>query len=97
MVLHPSQQLWACRNGILKRSVNTLFPPGILHITFACLNQQQPFLNQRKEKNDHSKYFVINLHESLGPAEIEDRDRTNDPLICNRACLRLRYGVDVKQ
>ena len=30
-------------------------------------NWQLPFLNQRKGENDHWKYFMINLHESLLP------------------------------
>ena len=28
-------------------------------------NWQLPFLNQRKEENDHRKYFMINLHERM--------------------------------
>ena len=34
------------------------------------------FLNQRKEMNGRRNYFMINLHESMGPG----RDRTHDPL-----------------
>ena len=34
--------------------------------TFAC-NGQQPFLNKPKEENDRRYYFMINIHESMGP------------------------------
>ena len=30
-------------------------------------NWKLPFLNQRKEENDHRKYFVVNLHERMLP------------------------------
>ena len=64
--------------------LTTLFPgqawlsgQPVLHAhTFAC--NWQAFLNQRKE-NDHRNYFIINLHESMGPG----RDRTLDPWICS--------------
>ena len=36
---------------------------------------QQSFLNQRKEENDRRNYFMINLHERLGPSQ----DRTHNP------------------
>ena len=33
---------------------------------FAC-NWQYPFLNHWKKENDDRKYFMINLHQSIGP------------------------------
>ena len=45
--------------------------------TFAC-SLQQPFMNYEfsgREENDRRNYFMINLHESMGPG----RDRTRDP------------------
>ena len=48
-------------------------------------------MNQRKEENDRRNYFMINLHESMGPG----RDRTRDPLICSqtRICCQTRYRM----
>ena len=48
-----------------------------------------------KEENDSRNYFIINLHESMGPG----RDWTRDPWICSqtRICCqtlyRLRYSA----
>ena len=61
--------------------------------TFAC-NWQQPFMNDSfsgREENDHRNYFMINLHESMGPG----RDRTRDPWICSqlRICNQTRYRL----
>ena len=44
-----------------------------------------------REENDRRNYFMINLHESMGPG----RDRTRDPLICSqlRICNQTRYGL----
>ena len=44
--------------------------------------------SQQKEENDCRIYFLINLHESMGPG----CDRTRDPWICNRTCNQLRTG-----
>ena len=69
--------------------------------TFAC-NWQQPFLNDSfsgREENDRRNYFMINLHESMGPG----RDRTRDPwicsqlLICNQTRYRLRYAARLSE
>ena len=61
--------------------------------TFAC-NWQQPFMNDSfsgREENDRRNYFMINLHESMGPG----RDRTRDPWICSqlRICSQTRYRL----
>ena len=44
-----------------------------------------------REENDRRNYFMINLHESMGPG----RDRTRDPWICSqtRICCQTRYGL----
>ena len=48
-----------------------------------------------REENDRRNYFMINLHESMGPG----RDRTRDPWICSQTCIcsqtryRLRYAA----
>ena len=48
-------------------------------------------MNQRKEENDRRNYFMINLHESMGPG----RDRTRDPWNCSqtRICSQTRYRL----
>ena len=52
-------------------------------------NWQQPFLNQQKEENDHKNYFMINLHQSMGPG----RDQTRDPWIwCQTHTVRSDQG-----
>ena len=57
-------------------------------------NWQQPFMNDSfsgREENDRRNYFMINLHESMGPG----RDRTRDPWICSqlRICNQTRYRL----
>ena len=44
-----------------------------------------------REENDRRNYFMINLHESMGPG----RDRTRDPWICSqlRICNQTRYRL----
>ena len=44
-----------------------------------------------KEENDRRNYFMINLHESMGPG----RDRTRDPRICSQTpiCSQTRYRL----
>ena len=44
-----------------------------------------------REENDRRNYFMINLHESMGPG----RDRTHDPWICSqtRICCQTRYRL----
>ena len=44
-----------------------------------------------REENDRRNYFLINLHESMGPG----RDRTRDPWICSqlRICNQTRYRL----
>ena len=44
-----------------------------------------------REENDRRNYFMINLHESMGPG----RDRTRDPWICSqtRICCQTRYRL----
>ena len=44
-----------------------------------------------KEENDHRNYFMINLHESMGPC----RDRTHDPWICSQThiCSQTLYRL----
>ena len=49
-----------------------------LRTMFPC-NWQQPFLNQQKEENDRRNYFMISLHESMGPGW----DQTLDLWICS--------------
>ena len=36
----------------------------------SATNWQLPFLNQQKGKNDHRKYFMINLHERMLPTSV---------------------------
>ena len=44
-----------------------------------------------REENDRRNYFMINLHESMGPG----RDRTRDPWFCSqtRICCQTRYRL----
>ena len=61
--------------------------------TFAC-NWQQPFMNDPfsgRVENDRRNYFMINLHESMGPG----RDRTHYPWICSqlRICNQTRHRM----
>ena len=69
--------------------------------TYFTCNWQQPCLNQQKEENGRINYFMINLHESMGPG----RDQTRDPMWCsiwldkikiwsanhNKSCCLLKY------
>ena len=60
-------------------------------LTFAC-NWQQPFLNMLKEENDcKNYYFMINLHESMGPG-LNSRS-----LVCIRIRHRLHYGAQFSE
>ena len=45
----------------------------------------------RTEENDCRNYFMINLHESMGPG----RDQTSDPWICRqtRICCQTHYWL----
>ena len=58
--------------------------PYFVH-TLSLVTDNIPFLNHRKKENDDRKYFMFNLHESIGP------DRTHDPCIINRTHHRLLY------
>ena len=45
-----------------------------------------------REENDRKNYFMVNLHESMGPG----RNRTRDPWICSQLRYRryrLRYAA----
>ena len=67
---------WASLNKLLTSTSCTTFP---------C-NWQKPFLNDSfsgREENDRRNYFMIHLHESIGP----DRERTWDPWICSQTCI----------
>ena len=91
---HPSQQLSHARTvtspnytfswaSLTKRLTST----SCTH-SFACNSQKKTFLNQRKggewpEENDRRNYFMINLHESMGPGY----NRTRGPLICSLTCI----------
>ena len=46
---------------------------------------------QGKEENGRRNYFMINLHESMGPG----RDRTREPWICSqtRICCQTHYRL----
>ena len=46
------------------------------------------WMNQRKE-NDRWNYFMINLHDSMGPGG----DRSRDPWICSHTRYRLCYAA----
>ena len=61
-----------------------------MHILLFVTDCQLPFFNQRKNENDHRKYFTINLHKSMGP----DRDLTHDPCITMRPGYLLGCGVN---
>ena len=50
---------------VLRRASLTKWFTSTSH-TFAY-NWQQPFLNQREIENDRMNYFMINLHEGMGP------------------------------
>ena len=43
-------------------------------------------MNQWKEENDRRKYFMKNLHDSMGG------DRIHDPWISDRISYQLHYG-----
>ena len=50
------------------------------------------YLNQQKEENDSRKYFMINLHESMGPG----LDQTHNPgSALGLPLSRLHYGDGV--
>ena len=48
--------------------------------TFADNN---PSWISRREENDSRNYFMVKLHETIGPG----RDRTPDPWICSKTCI----------
>ena len=54
-------------------------------------NWKLPFLNQVKGKNDHRKYFMINLHDRmlLDPARI--KTVTSWSVGCSQMCIRLSH------
>ena len=78
-VLCPSQQLVSSPNhtffwaSFTKPLTSTL-------CTYFRIYRQQAFLNQRKEENDRSNYFMINLYKRMGLGE----DQTRNPWICNQ-------------
>ena len=56
----------------------------VLHAhTFPC-NCKQQFLNQQEE-TDYRNYFIINLHESMGPGQ----DQTCDPWVREKIYISL--------
>ena len=44
------------------------------------VTDNNPSWISRREENGHRNYFMINLHESMGPG----RDQTRDPWICSQ-------------
>ena len=53
-------------------------------------NWQLPFLNQRKGKNDHRKYFMINLHERMLPTSAGVEPATSwSPTVPPRSALSM--------
>ena len=81
--------------GKLEQAVNQFF----VHILLLVTDSNPSWMIQRKgeewPKNDRRNYFLINIHESMGPS----RDRTRDPWICSQThiccqtCYRLHYGA----
>ena len=46
---------------------------GSVSVQFRCvcemaLTENNPLLSSRREENGHRNYFMVNLHESMGPA-----------------------------
>ena len=74
-VSRPSQQLWSWWDSQFTLplfSWASLNKPLISSLwSYFYLNWQQPFLNDSevREKNDRRSYFMINLHESMGPGQ----------------------------
>ena len=56
--------------------------------TLAC-NFQQPFLNQRKEKNDRRNYFMIDLHKSMGTG---GKPRNYHEIVLTQFCSQATSG-----
>ena len=83
----PSQHLWSWRDGQftyphlfrdkLEQAVNQCF----VHILALVTDNNPSSMTQRKGGDDHRNYFMINLHERMGPGW----DRTRIPLICSLA------------
>ena len=53
----------------------------------SLVTDSKPCLISRREENGQINYFMINLHESMGPG----RDRTCDPWIGSQTLYRVRY------
>ena len=85
--LHPSQQLWSCRDGQstlpqffmgrLDLAVNKYF----VHI-LSLVTDKQHFLNQRREENGSRNYFMSNLCKKVW-------DRARIKLATPRSAVRL--------
>ena len=86
MVSSPSHTFsWASLNKRLTSTSSTYF-------RFWLIATLLEWFSWRKE-NDRSNYFMINLHESMGPSQ----DRTRDPWICNQTqWLSVRVGLRVR-
>ena len=91
-VLHPSQRLRLCRDGLftLPHFFLPKFDLALTSTWGTCfhLYVTTAFLNQWKEDDDHINYFMINLHKSMGPG----RDQTRDLWICSRTFMDCATG-----
>ena len=74
---------WASLNKQLTSTLCTYFR---LYLTTTLLERFSG-----REENDRRNYFMIKLHESMGPGQ----DRTRDPWICSqtRICCQVRYWL----
>ena len=73
--------------GKLEQAVNQYF----VHILSLATDNNPSWMIQRKGGEWLRNYFMINLHESMGPG----RDPTCDPWICSqtRICCQTRYRL----
>ena len=92
-----SQFLSVCFVALRHKSTAMVMAGRSVHLntvfSWASLNKQlTTILLERlsiREENDERKYFIINLHESMGPG----RDRTRYPWICSQThiCCQTHY------
>ena len=70
--------------GKLEQAVNQYF----VHILSLVTDNNPSGMISEREENDRRNYFMINLHDCMGPG----RDRTRDPWICSqtRICCQTR-------
>ena len=64
--------------GKLDQGLNQCFVHILLLVT-----DNNPSWTSSREENNRRNYFMINLHESMGPSW----DQTRDPLICCQTCI----------